>query len=130
VAEVNGLQRAVGGIGTTVIAALLIAAIGGVLILWRDVGLLQRRQETLNQENTAQYSLNREFTLDSERQKHIIATLERFKRQYDTKESQTDEHFTRHFALIVDVQQRLQSLTDRIMHLEQQVQRLEKQKSP
>jgi hypothetical protein len=114
----HGLGKVVGGASTTIIAALLIAAIGGLITLWRDVGIIARKQETTLEENAAQHIVNRNFSITEERVRAMTDVLTRFRSTYDRKEQLTDEALAKLHAYIIDLQQKVSVLDDHVKQLE------------
>jgi hypothetical protein len=90
----NSLSKMFGSAAQGIITALLIGAIGGLLVLWRDVSLM------------------------GERQRAMTAALERFKQQYDRREFETAAQLKGQFQLIIDLQRQQQSNADHLQAIE------------
>jgi hypothetical protein len=116
----NGIPRLFGGATTTIISAVVIALSGAVLTMWRDVSVMQRRQETTLDENARQHEINRDFAIESERQRQIVDALLRFRISYDKKEAQTDESIKFLHQHIIELQQKVRVLDDHVHTLEQE----------
>jgi hypothetical protein len=112
------MTKAFGGAPATIVAALLIGAIGGLMILWRDVAVIARKQETTLQENAAQYAVNEKFAITDERVRAMTDVLTRFRSTYDRKEQLTDEGLAKLHGYIIDLQQKVNVLDDHVKSLE------------
>jgi hypothetical protein len=114
----NGITKIFSNTTQTIIAALLIGSVGGLMILWRDVAVIARKQETTLQENAAQYAVNEKFAITDERVRAMTDVLTRFRATYDRKEQLTDEALVKLHSYIIDLQQKVNVLDDHVKSLE------------
>jgi hypothetical protein len=114
----NGITKIFSNTTQTIIAALLIGSVGGLMILWRDVAVIARKQETTLQENAAQYAVNEKFAITDERVRAMTDLLTRFRATYDRKEQLTDEALAKLHSYIIDLQQKVNVLDDHVKSLE------------
>jgi hypothetical protein len=117
-ADSNGIAKIFSSTTQTIIAALLIGSVGGLMILWRDVAVIGRKLETTLEENSAQHVINKNFSITEERVRAMTDILTRFRATYDRKEQLTDEALAKLHGSIIDVQQKVNVLDDHVKTLE------------
>jgi hypothetical protein len=81
--------------------------------------ITQKRIELLQHDLDKQFhTLNQQVILDQERLRAMTEILTRFRTSYDRVDTETAERFQRQYQLIMDTKQALQSISERLRHLE------------